>query len=85
MSLSSFFKSVLAVSAQKEEGDVVVSGIRATFEWKKVGDVERSILLKREVEDTWEVFLEIVEGAPCWEKGEGGGGRCGVGVEVVLV
>lgn len=61
-----------------------MSGIRATFGWKGEGDVDRAILLKREVPDTWEVFLEIVDAAPCWGR-EGAGGRCGVGVEVVLV
>ena len=59
-----------------------MSGIRATFDWKQERDVDRAILLKREFPDTFEVFLEIVDGAPCWGTA---GGRCGVGVEVVLV
>lgn len=81
MTLSSFFASVLAICAQPDHGDVV-SGIRATFDWKRDGDVDRAILLKQDLEDTFEVFLEIVDGAPCWVVE---GGRCGVAVEVVLV
>ncbi|KAL9069759.1 MAG: hypothetical protein Q9161_005344 [Pseudevernia consocians] len=80
MTLSSFFTSVLAICAQP--GQDVVSGIRATFDWKLDKDFDRAILLKQDFPDTFEVFLEIVDGAPCW--GEQGG-RCGVGVEVVLV
>lgn len=81
MTLSSFFTSVLAICAQP--GQDAVSGIRATFDWKLDKDFDRTILLKQDFPDTFEVFLEIVDGAPCW--GEPGGGRCGVGVEVVLV
>lgn len=82
MTLSSFFASVLAISAIPGAGQDVVSGIRATFDWKQERDVDRAILLKREFPDTFEVFLEIVDGAPCWGTA---GGRCGVGVEVVLL
>ena len=79
MTLSSFFTSVLAISAQPARD--VVSGIRATFDWKRDRDVGRAILLKRDFPDTFEVFLEIIDGAPCWGVE---GGRCGVAVEVVL-
>ena len=74
MTLPALFASVLAVGAMP--GDAV-SGIRATFDW-----FGRAILLKRDLEDTFEVLLEIVDGAPCWGEKEG---RCGVAVEVVLV
>lgn len=79
MTISSFFTSVLAICAQP--GQEIVSGIRATFDWKHEKDVDKAILLKVDFPDTFEVFLEIIDGAPCWEEE---GGRCGVGLEVVL-
>ncbi|CAF9923621.1 MAG: hypothetical protein ALECFALPRED_002506 [Alectoria fallacina] len=79
MTLSSLFNSVLAICAQP--GQDTVSGIRATFAWKQEKDVDRAILLKQDFPDTFEVFLEIIDGAPCWREE---GGRCGVAVEVVL-
>lgn len=81
MSLDSFFTAVLAISATPGQ-DNAVSGIRASFDWKGAGEKDRAILLKRDLEDSFEVFLEIVDAAPCWEVQ---GGRCAVGVEVVLV
>lgn len=80
MSLPSLFAAVLAICPHP--GQDAVSGIRATFDWKREGEVDRAILLKRDLEDTFEVLLEIVDGAPCWREE---GGRCGVAVEVVLV
>lgn len=82
MTIPSLFNSVLAICAQPgQTSQDVVSGIRATFEWKQEKDVDRAILLKQDFPDTFEVFLEIIDGAPCWKEE---GGRCGVGVEVVL-
>lgn len=80
MSLAAFFTAVLAIS--EPPACEVVSGIRASFDWKLERDVDRAILLKRDFPDTFEVLLEIVDGAPCWGME---GGRCGVAVEVVLV
>ncbi|KAM0796675.1 hypothetical protein BDR22DRAFT_892999 [Usnea florida] len=66
MTLSSLFTSVLAVSAHPATGqdNSIVSGIRATFTWKGEKDVDRAILLKRDFPDCFEVFLEIIDGAP---------------------
>lgn len=55
------------------QGNHVVSGIRATFSWTQEKDVDRAILLKRDFPDTFEVFLEIVDGA-----------RMGEGVALLL-
>ncbi|KAF6224513.1 hypothetical protein HO133_011090 [Letharia lupina] len=82
MTLSSFLTAVLAICAQPGQHNHIISGIRVTFDWKQDKDVDRAILLKQDLPDTFEVLLEIVDGAPCW--GEEGG-RCGVAVEVVLV
>lgn len=82
MTIPSLFNSVLAICAQPgQTSQDIVSGIRATFNWKQERDVDRAILLKQDFPDTFEVFLEIIDGAPCWKEEAG---RCGVGVEVVL-
>lgn len=78
--MSSLFVSALAVSGQGSLG-TEVSGLRATFDWKDERDVERAMLLKQDYPDTFEVFLEIIDQAPCWMRDDS---RCSVAIEVVL-
>lgn len=80
ITMSSLFVSALAVSGQGSLG-TEVSGLRATFDWKDERDVERAMLLKQDYPDTFEVFLEIIDQAPCWMRDDS---RCSVAIEVVL-
>lgn len=79
MTTASLFESAIAISGSKSR-DLKISGLRVTFDWKGEQDVDRAMLLKQEYPDSFEIFLETVAHAPCWSDG----GRCSVGVEVVL-
>lgn len=37
-------------------------------------------LVKRAVPDSFEIFLDVVDGLPVWEEG----GKCGVRVDIIL-
>ena len=77
--ISALFARVLDVcglTGQKE----ALEALKLTFDWMEPTDAERHMLLKERYEDSFEVFLETVDEAPCWAEG----GKCTVGVEVVL-
>jgi len=80
MTTASLFESAITISGSKSQ-DLKTSGLRVTFDWKGEQDVDRAMLLKQEYPDSFEIFLETVDRAPCWRSD---GGRCSVGVEVVL-
>lgn len=80
MTTASLFESSIEISGSKSQ-DLKISGLRVTFDWKGEHDVDRAMLLKQEYPDSFEIFLETVANAPCWKSD---GGRCSVGVEVVL-
>ena len=80
MKMESLFNSVTAICRNEKSKVDRVSGLRATFDWKAECEAEKAIVVKREYPDSFEILLEIVDEAPCWEQN---GGRCGIPIEVV--
>lgn len=81
-SLPSFFTTVIDASGYTGPPKQVF-GVRATFDAKSDSDLDKAIVVRKEWPDSFDVFLETVEKSECW--GEGEGGRCGVGVSLVLI
>lgn len=79
MTMSTLFGSVVAASGHREY-ETPVKCLMAIFDWKEETDVYKTIYIDRGTEGSFEIFLEIIDEAPCW-KDEGG--RCGVAVEIV--
>ena len=77
--ISALFAKVLDVCGLTAHKDAL-EALKLSFDWMKPTDTERHMLLKERYEDSFEVLLEIVDDAPCWAQG----GKCTVGVEVVL-
>ena len=78
--MSSLFNFVLTICGLAEQQDKVL-GLRITPGCARNVGGNDSMMLKREFEDSFEVFLDIVDAAPCWEKE---GGRYYVAIEVVM-
>ena len=57
-----------------------VKPLKLTFDWVPEGAKERNMHLRETYEDSFEIFVETVDEAPCWAEG----GKCTVGVEAVL-
>ena len=77
--ISALFAKVVDVcglAAQKDS----LEALKLTFDWMKPTDSQRHMLLKERYEDSFECLLEMVDEAPCWSEG----GKCTVGVELVL-
>lgn len=83
MTLDSLFSSVITIYGQEDQ-EASIMGIRASFGWKSTEDPDSVIILKRAFPDSYEIFLEIINDADVWEE-QGGGGRCAVDIEPVLV
>lgn len=79
MTMSTLFSSVIAASGHREHEEPIKC-LMAIFDWKDETDVYKTIYIERGTEGSFEIFLEIVDEAPCW-KDEGG--KCGIAVEVV--
>ena len=80
MTPSAFFNSVLAASGYTGEGHSI-SAVVVTFDWKIETDIDKSTFIRRDVPDSFEIFLETVDEAPCWKEEDG---RCGIAVDVVM-
>ena len=84
MTLSSLFHSVYKIYglAEQHQQDKVL-GLRTTLEWThNVGDVKKYLMLKRDFEDSFDIFLKIIDALPCWEQADG---CCSVAIEVVMM
>lgn len=79
MTMSTLFSSVIAASGHREDSEPIKC-LMAIFDWKAETDVYKTIYIERGTEGSFEIFLEIIDEAPCW-KDEGG--KCGIAVEVV--
>ncbi len=79
MTMSTLFSSVVAASGHREL-DEPVKCLMAIFDWKEESDIYKTIFIDKGTEGSFEIFLEIIDEAPCW-KDEGG--KCGVAIEVV--
>lgn len=81
MTMSTLFSSVIAASGHRE-CDEPIKCLMAIFDWKEDSDVYKTIYIDKGTEGSFEIFMEIIDEAPCW-KDEGG--RCGIAIEVVRV
>ena len=80
MTMSSLFDSVLTICSLAEQQDMVL-GLRIDFtHWANYIGTNRSLMLKREFSESFEVFLEILDASTCWENQ----GRCSVAIDVVM-
>ena len=79
MTMSKLFKEIIAAS-RHQECDEPINCLMAMFDWKEEDDVFKRILIDKATEWSFEIFLEIIDGAPCW-KDEGG--KCSIAIEVV--
>ena len=79
MTMSTLFTSVITASGHREDEGPIIC-LMAVFDWKDENDVYKTIFIDKATQGSFEIFLEIIDEAPCW-KDEGG--KCGVAVEVV--
>ena len=68
MSLSTLFSSVCSAAGIKEYANLAI----AIMLEREDGAPGRSMIIKRDSVEAFEVFLEAVDRAPCWNE-EGGG------------
>ena len=81
MTMSTLFSSVIAASGHREDQEPIKC-LMATFDWKEESDLYKTIYINRETEGSFEIFLELIDEAPCWKEE---GGKCGIAVEIVRV
>ena len=79
MTISTLFSSVITASGHQEHEEPIKC-LMAVFDWKDENDVYKTIYIDKGTEDSFEIFLEIINEAPCWSDG---GGKCGVAIEIV--
>ena len=79
MTMSALFSSVIAASGYRDAAELIQC-LMAVFDWKEDNDVYKAIYIDKGTEGSFEIFLEIIDEAPCW-KDEGG--KCGIAVEIV--
>ena len=80
MTIATFFSTVVGVSGYKGDKNRIF-GISATFDCKSDDAADRSMVIREEWQDSFEVFLETVDGAESWTEE---GGKCGVAVSLLL-
>lgn len=82
MTIDNFFESIISATGYEDQKSSI-STIMVTFDFKADDDSTKSILVKRNIVDSFEAFLEIIDKAPCWDDDEGG--RCEVAVDVIYI
>ena len=80
MSMSTLFSSVVAASGRKE-CEEPIKCLMVVFDWKDEHDVYKTIYIDKGTQGSFEIFLEIIDEAPCWKEEDGG--KCGVAVEII--
>lgn len=80
MTITTFFSTVIGVSGYKGDRERIF-GITATFDSKSDDDADRSMVIREEWQDSFDIFLETVDGAESWTED---GGKCGVSVGLLL-
>ena len=80
MTIATLFTTVIGVSGYKGNREKIF-GISATFDCKPEDDADKSMVIREEWADSFDLFLEAVDGAESW-KGEGG--KCGVSVKLLV-
>ena len=79
MTMSALFISAVAASGHREQ-DEPIKCLMVVFDWKDENDVYKTMYIDKGTEGSFEIFLEIIDEAPCW-KDEGA--KCGIAVEIV--
>lgn len=79
MTMRSLFDSVFKIwgLAEQQQQDTVL-GLRTSL---RNNVIEKNLMLMREFEDTFEAFIQIIDGLRCWEQEDG---CCSVTIEAVL-
>ena len=80
MTIATFFTTVIGVSGYKGNREKIF-GISATFDCKPDDDADKSMVIREEWADSFDLFLETVDGAESWK---GDGGKCGVSVKLLV-
>ena len=80
MTIATFFSTVIGVSGYKGDRDHIF-GITATFDCKPDDDPERNMVIREEWQDSFDIFLETVDGAESWTED---GGKCSLSVSLLL-
>lgn len=80
MTIATFFSTVIGVSGYKGDRDRIF-GITATFDCKPDDDPERNMVIREEWQDSFDIFLETIDGAESWTED---GGKCGLSVGLLL-
>ncbi|CAD6586651.1 MAG: hypothetical protein ASARMPREDX12_002478 [Alectoria sarmentosa] len=80
MTVATFFSTVIGVSGYKGDKDRIF-GITATFDCKPDDDADKSMVIREAWQDSFDVFLETVDGAESWTEE---GGKCSVAVNLLL-
>ena len=81
MTIATLFTTVIGVSGYKGSREKIF-GISATFDCKPDDDADKSMVIREEWADSFDLFLETVDGAESWT---GDGGKCGVSVKLLMV
>ena len=80
MTIATFFSTVIGVSGYKGDRDRIF-GITARFDCKPEDDPERNMVIREEWPDSFDIFLETVDGAESWTED---GGKCSLSVSLLL-
>ena len=80
MTVATFFTTVIGVSGYKGNREKVF-GISASFDCKADDDADKSMGIREEWVDSYDLFLETGDGAESWK---GDGGKCGVAVKLLV-
>ena len=80
MTIATFFSTVIGVSGYKGDRDRIF-GITATFDCKPDDDPDRNMVIREEWQDSFDIFLETVDGAESWTED---GGKCSLSVALLL-
>lgn len=79
MTMSSLFDTVFQLCDLDEQQEKVL-GLRTSLDWQQNADMKKSLVLKRRFEDSFEVFLKMINASPSWESDR----CCSVTIEVVM-
>ena len=79
MTMSTLFNSVIAASGHRE-CEEPIKCLMVVFDWKHEYDVYKTMYIDKGTLGSFEIFLEMIDEAPCWKEE---GAKCGIAVEIV--
>lgn len=80
ITMETFFFSVLTATRDAVNRGNSSSDILVSFCWKDATDGTKTMLLRKDTMDTFRVFLETIDEAPCWNHVNG---KCEILVDIV--